>query len=399
MISKISIKQSVVAAGLATVLAAGCTAPVESSSSSEKIAAAKTLDFSYDTTVDQLTHMSCTNMPMSSPLGFNGSAYFTYRMGAYRNGGITLTNAFYNKLKPYTFDSQSEILSSSKANSNTVLQLALRSRENRQAIKVRSGTTAVAGQDYANMFTTLGQGDVSQSLVQNPVNARIHHLRNGLVGGYLLEGTLYFTQGAATVQDVRDFAQGIGATGAGMLAVTYTNGTEFSARSAADVVAGSTVNKAVSVYGRGYIPSFSQPARTGQYAGYPRNTLTTVTETSLDGSVLSPAPVWTCPVSMQLKIVRPEDASTVGCVRQSDPQTASGLMTTDLLAQLKIVRNTLKVEDWYVDIVNHCAIPKHSGQGCYGPVTAVMYAPGDACGTDGAGNSNCVQYASTCYRN
>lgn len=393
MTRKTAILRNVVAVSLSAALLSGCTSPAESSASDVVTTASKTLDFAYDTSVDQLTHMSCTNMPMSSPLPFNGSAYFTFRMGAYNSGGITLKDSFYSALKKFSFDSQAEVLAGSAANTNTILQLAVRSRENRQAIKVRSGTTAVSGQDYFNMLGTLGASDISQTLVQNPANGRVKHIRNGSAGGYYLEGSLYFTQGAAVVQDVRDFTQGIGSTGAGMLAVTYTNGTDFNARSPADVTKGSTVNKQVVVYGRGYIPTFSQPAVSGLYTSYPRNTVTAINESSLDGTTLSPLPSWTCPATLQLRIVRLEDLGKAGanCVRQSDPQV--------LTPELKLVRNTLRVEDWYVDLARRCMIPKHAGAGCYGPITDIKYSMGDACGTDGAGNSNCVQYASTCYRN
>lgn len=388
-------KRAVVAAGLSALLASGCTSPVDTSDTDVVAAAAKTLDFSYDATVDQFTHMSCTNLTMSNPLPYNGSAYFTYRTGAYYNAGVTLKDSFYTTLKKYAFDRQAEILAESAANTNTVLQFALRSRENRQAIKVRTGTSAVANQDYMNMLSELGDQDSALTFVRNPSGARIKHMRNGSVGGYALEGSLYFTQGAAAVQDTRDFAQGIGAGGAGMLAITYTNGSDFSARSAADVVAGSKVNKTYSVYGRGYIPTFSQPAVAGLYSGYPKNVFSTMTETSLDGTTLSPAPVWSCPTSLQLRIVRAEDAGKVAgamdCVRKTD--------SVPMSAELKMVRNTLKVEDWYVDLDHKCIIPKHAGLGCYGTVTDIKYSMGDTCGTDANGNSNCVQYASTCYRN
>jgi hypothetical protein len=393
-----SFMRVLVAAGLNLGLAsmvAGCTSPVQTDADSVVAAQAKLLDFSYDASLDQFTHMSCTNMPMSSSASFNKSAYFTYRMGAYSKGGVELNDAFYMALKKYKSDQQADILSASPANTNTVLQLSMRGRLDYQNLYVKSGS-AIAGQDYFNMLTSLGGSDVAQLLVNNPAGARIRHIRNGSAGGYLMEGSLYFSDNPALTQATRDFLQGAGNQqgNAGVLTMTYTNGAATKARSQADVVQGSAVNSSRSVYGRGYSPSFSQPSIGGLYSLFPKNTVTSMTEASLDGSTISPAPVWTCPASMQLRIIRAADLAKAGasdCVRKSDP--------SPLPADLKLLRNTLRVEDWYIDTAHRCMIPKHADLDCYGAATTITYTMGDTCSTDLAtGLSNCVQFASTCYR-
>lgn len=404
-----SFRLGFVAAGLSLLMAA-CTSPPEGSSNDVVTTQGKLLAFSLDTTVDQFTHMSCTNMPTASGTILNTSAYFTYRIGAYNGAGLTLNDAFYTTLKKYNSSVQAEILAASPANDNTVLQLAMRSRQNYQNVYSKTSGSPTANVDYYNMLTNLGSDDIAQVLVANPAGGRIKQIRNGQPGGYRLEGSLYFMDNAAMVQSTRDFLQGVGnaAGTAGVLAITYTNGSSTSARSQADTVVATatpaaggtpvpTVNNAYSVWGRAYFPVFGkpsyQPSGVSYGSTYPSNVVTSFTEQSMDGSSLNPAPQWICPTSMQLRIVRPADLGQTGtsdCVRASDPANPS--------PELKLLRNTLRVEDWYIDLPHHCLISKHVGQtDCYGTVTSVKYA--DTCSTDPTtGFSNCVQWASTCYR-
>jgi hypothetical protein len=334
-------------------------------------------------------------MPVGGTNSFSTSAYFTYRMGAYNQGGVTLTDDFYTSLKKFKFDQQAEILAASSANTGTVLQLAMRGRLDYQNLYLRSGANAAANQDYWNMLTTLGSTETAQTLVNNPSGARVKYLRNGNPGGYRMEGSLYFSDNAAMVQATRDFLSGRSST-MGLITMTYTNGTT-KARSPSDVDDTSTANASRVVYGRGYAPGFGLPdistvPGSSLNSSYPANVVTSLTETSLEGKTLSPAPVWLCPASLQLRIVRAADVGNAGtqCTRKSDPAV--------LPAELKLLRNTLKVEDWYIDLANHCMIPKRAGLDCYGTRTDVAYTMGDACSTDANGFSNCVQYASTCYR-
>jgi len=388
-----TLKRALVAVALSVAaVGSGCTSPVQSSGDDVITTAGKALAFSYDATLDQFTHMSCTNMPVGTN-AFSTSAYFTYRMGAYNQGGLTLSDSFYSSLKKFKTDSQAEILAASPANTSTVLQLAMRGRLDYQNLYLRAGT-ATANQDYWNMLTDLGNAETASTLVANPSGSRIRYIRNGNPGGYRMEGSLYFSDNATMVQATRNFLSG-SANPSGLLTLTFSNG-DTQARSPADTVSGSTVNKSRVVFGRGYQPSFGLPdvssTGSGLYNGYPANVVTSFQEYSLDGTTLSPAPQWSCPVSLQLRIVRASDLTKAGanCVRKSDPAVLS--------AELKLLRNTLKVEDWYIDLAHHCMIPKRSGTDCYGTRTDIAYTMGDTCGTDANGFSNCVQYASTCYR-
>ncbi|RYZ75284.1 MAG: hypothetical protein EOP05_08235, partial [Proteobacteria bacterium] len=219
--------------GLMVGLTVGCTQPVEVDADSKLVSASKSLPLSYDTSIDQVAHMSCSNMPTSS--NFNKSAYFTYRVGAYTDGGIQLKDSFFETLKNRKAEYQSSVLVGSAANKDTVLQVALRSRANYQALYTKSGT-ATLDQDYANIFTELGTEDVSDSLIALPIGSRMKFIRTGTVGGARLEGSLYFGDTATMVQSSRDFLQGKGSTAGstGLLGLTYTNGSATSARSILD---------------------------------------------------------------------------------------------------------------------------------------------------------------------
>jgi hypothetical protein len=104
---------------------------------------------------------------------------------------------------------------------------------------------------------------------------------------------------------------------------------------------------------------------------------------------------WSCPSSLQFRIIRPEDLAEPGanCVKKPDPSVVSPT------SALGIVRNSLKTEDWYIDMTNRCIIPKRSSlesPSCYGNIKKVTYAMGDGCVE--AGEGICVAIASVCYR-
>jgi hypothetical protein len=145
-----------------------------------------------------------------------------------------------------------------------------------------------------------------------------------------------------------------------------------------------------SVYGRGYRIAFRKPEFT-TFASYPENALASVTEMSLlSASDNSGNGTWTCPTGMQFRVVRAEDVAKpeANCQRTPDPAVLS--------PELALVRNSLRVEDWYIDMTRKCIIPKKSGGACYGSFQTVVYNAGSACNP--AADSVCMAVASICYR-
>ena len=120
---------------------------------------------------------------------------------------------------------------------------------------------------------------------------------------------------------------------------------------------------------------------------------------------------WTCDPAMQFRILRnnlTSDLSLAGCnISVDNPSDA----------KLKIVRNSFKVEDWYVDMTNRCLIPKKPGGGCYSnsvgiPANTPPTVPGgtvypndflnyniaSAAFAPGSNNNIFVEFGSICYR-
>lgn len=377
-------------------LVSGCTNPVPVEGEDKLASEAAKLDFVYDATIDQIAHMSCSAMPITKPnVAYDRSAYFTFRVGAYRNAGLQLSDSFYASVGKKPIEKQAEILALSEKNTNTILQVALRGRSNYQTLFTSNGEATV-NFDYANMLAPLGTAEMSQTLVNLPEGERIKYVRNGQPGGYRFEGSLLFTTDFGLVQSTRNFL-----ADQGLLAVTYSldgsdDTTASMARSPGDVE-GSKTDTGRSVYGRGYQIGFSKPLVSSLHAQYPQNVLSSVSEVNLDSaSNRTGLGTWTCPSDLQFRIVRAEDiARNLNCKKVPDPATLN--LSNPKHVFLQYARNSLKAEDWWIDMDGKCIIPKKSGLSCYGSYQNVQYSMGDACNNNSDGI--CVAYASICYRN
>ncbi|MEK7355174.1 MAG: hypothetical protein AAB250_01905, partial [Bdellovibrionota bacterium] len=353
---------------------------------------AEELPFAYDAKIDQIAHLSCSDLKQDSNLGFSQSAYFTIRAGAYRSGGLQLNDAFYSSVGRKPIEKQAEVLSMSPANTQTVLQLSMRSRSGYQTLNTRTGTV-VMGQDYTNMLAPLGESGLSNTLVNLPQGSYVRHARSGRAGGYRFEGDLIYTDNYTLWND---FKTKMNSTF--LLAMTFTQGgtgndKDYSARAPADFEF-STTPRDRSVYGMGYELGFAVPA--GRSTNYPYAVLQNVGEKSLENRAASGT--WTCNSSLQLRVVRAEDAGSAlaNCRKMVDPTN----LTAAEKFRLEIIRNSFRVEDWYVDLTNNCIIPKRADPGCYGAATQISYPVADACTVTGeAGKGHCLAYASICYRN
>lgn len=381
--------------GLLVIGFQNCSQPPLVDSESQLDTEASKVDFAYDSTIDQITYMSCAVSEVGT---FDAGAYFSFRVGAYRNGGIRLNDGFRQKEGRKPPEKQATLLGASPANSQTKVQLAIRKLDNFQVMYTSSGSS-VHGQDYVNIFEPLGTMDLSDLLVRTDPASRLRYLRNGTVFGSRFEGSLYFTKNPTLAGSIRTALRNDA-----FLAQTYAHsapsqtggpGTgDTLARSPRDVVEGSTANQYTQVYGRGYNLKFAQPTdgTTPSAASFPNVILREVSELNLaSSSDRTGLSTWTCPENLRFKIVRPEDSRSgaTTCATAPDP----GVLTSDL----SIVRNQLRVEDWYVDMTNRCIVPKKSVTTCYGAgVTQVRYDITQTC-TEGV-DPACVSFASVCYR-
>jgi hypothetical protein len=386
-----------------------CSQPLTSNTNDSLQALAEKQSFAYDATIDQLSYMSCSNV-VASPE--NGSAYYTIRAGAYYSGGLRLDPTYRNSMTMTPMNRMVELLTSAPQNTGTVLQMAVRPKGLLQNIQMHSGQTPVAGVDYVNLLAPLGGQDVSEILLGLSPGVRINRIRDGSITGTRLAGDLQFNSAYGVESGLR------GAMSKSMLTLTYTNGganatNDVTARAPSDLPTATASPSSTTalpntqyVFGRGYVINFSLPSV--GYAlpnGYPANVISPdasgttgsgVREVNLANPLdTTSIGQWTCPVSMQFRIIRAADLGTAGvnCNVKPDP----ALMPADLA----IVRKSLPVEDWYVDMANHCIIEKTHGTGCYGTASKVVYTT-DACYTDvtnpGTASGICVAYASVCYR-
>ena len=121
-----------------------------------------------------------------------------------------------------------------------------------------------------------------------------------------------------------------------------------------------------------------------------------INEAPLDPKAPIPTtrPLWSCPTGLQFRIVRAMDIGKAGvnCNMLPDPATPSALLT--------LVRQTLRDEDWYVDMADQCIVAKGTGADCYGTPGAtpnVAYIMTDAINANDPTVTS-VSYASICYR-
>lgn len=402
---KITVIALLVGAVGSVTLFQNCTAPAEVDNDSMLKQEADKLDFAYDTKLNQIGYMSCANLAAGT---YDSSAYFSYRAGAYDNNatlglstdnaGIKLKDEFFQAVRSRSLDMKWGILSESAANKSTIPQLAIRGIGNLQSVQTSAGT-AVANQDYQNMLEELGVSGISKQLVQLEDGKRMKYLTNQTILGSRLEGSLHFGASETAAASVRNGLNGDST----MLTVTYSDmkassSIEYSARSPATAFPEtSTANLNRDVYGRGYHLRFTKPQNS--HANYPVNQLQAVTEQDLH-DLSDREGAWNC-TDLRFKIIRPADAAGQGCRMQPDD-----LAYPTQRKLMKIVRNMLKYEDWWVDYENRCIIPKNTANpGCYGSNKIIQYDLTKECtgnpATNNAlveANKACLSFASICYR-
>ncbi len=162
------------------------------------------------------------------------------------------------------------------------------------------------------------------------------------------------------------------------------------------------------IFGVAVQPRFKQP---GNNPGpdLPPRVLSSINDVVVDermrGELQAP---WECPNNMQFMIVLPEDAiyqdansnTIVRCAMDPDPVNPP--------EELKIIRQSIYAEDFYVDRVRRCIVPKpdHTVEGsCYGrnsntQLTHIINYDSFASNGCGFGNVNglCPHFASVCFR-
>lgn len=359
-----------------------CSQPPDSTDGSSQFGTSyiEKLPHAYDAKMDTIAHMSCTNSVVNLP----GRAYFTYRVGAYSSstGGLSLTPAFREATKYFSVEQRLQGIQESTANMNTRLSLAIRSEDSIDSI-LREGTLAV-GEEIESFLPALDSTSVATPLAALPVGYMVNYFP-GSDRRRLMEASIRLNKYDNVVKDTRIDLSAVGATRSKFLAVGYSNSADE-----ADQVLRKPVN------GTGFKLTFGVPS--GMSLPNEDRVLRSVTEYSL--STRQPVGgTWKCPSNYQFTIVRPEDK-------------AAGLVCTSFVDRadtpaeeeaLRAIRRVLRVEDWYVDVKNHCVMPRETADYCYDrPDRSVPETRKIQYGVSTCDSKNtsilCPHYVSVCLR-
>lgn len=338
--------------------------------------------FAYSAKIDTLAYMSCANMNEADP-----SAYFTFRMGAYAAGGLSLNSDFLAQARALspTLSNLPQLVTSNELNRDLRLQCSLR-RESDMVV-FATQQTPQENRDFQNFFPVLSDTAVINRLTATTTSS-VRAVPSDLTDGRFECSMGFHSAPEATAAGIRSEMRQTA-----LLALTFHPGEASDATVAlgpGDFTEQPTNGTLNTAYGTGLEVSFKQGA-TG--VGNAPRVLASVREVDL----LTKNEVtanWQCPAELILRIVRPLDADAltgtgepyVNCDRVTDPPVLS--------ADMEKIRRVLRVEDWYVDFANKCAIPKPGVIGsCYGPDTDIEYA-NLACG----GGKVCSHFISVCLR-
>jgi hypothetical protein len=364
---------------------------------------ASTINFAFDTQIDQVAYMSCHQTGTT----FDKSTYFTFRIGGYgATAGTGITQTFLNQTNGMQPAIKKTMLTTSPANSGARPVLSIRRPTMAQQPYVMSGSTPNYQLDHSYMLGVLTDEMFASKFIATPAE-RIKYLRDGVnVEGLRLEGSLYLNNGYSGLEKVRTELINNNA----LIAINYSvPGNDLqSVRAPATYFTG-TADRNNSVYGSGLRVSFKQaPSSDVNSPSWLLSQVDLVSmELAANGSRSESFNYLNCDPALAFKIIDPRDAATQGCAMKADnPSTTA---ETNLLRRARL---TLRVEDWYIDLAKKCIVPKKTSNavsGCYGqPEKAfndpsrvlIEYDVTKPClpSPSTTANKACPAFASICYR-
>ena len=335
--------------------------------------------FPYEIGFDQVAYLSCSEQENVQSDG--GDPFFTFRVGAYRSQGLRITSQYRDQVEKVSDENVVNALRESTFSAGTQIQLSIRTFDSLQGIyHDPEHGDGIEGLDYSYFFPTLGEHlfygeqDLSHVLwFMKPGE----YLRN-YVGGrnapeYRFEGQVKFMAAELMAKGLRSHF-----SHRGILALGFTKVGEplnllgpGSFLTSQDPGSGEkTPSQGAindlrrNVFGMVVQPRFKQP--TPLYGGspgpdMPPRVLASIKEYIVDSrKTNTDIETWECPKEMQFMIVLPEDADEVGCATKPDPAEPDD--------QLRIIRQSLYSEDWWIDRRRRCIVPKGGvvEGSCYG---------------------------------
>ena len=410
--------------GLVLGLFQNCTSSVPFGDTNYYSKLVSSSTFPYEVGFDQVAYLSCSEQGNIQSDGYG--AFFTFRMGAYKNLGIRITDEYRNSIEKVTDETVISALQESLISSGTRLQFALRTLDNLQFMYVdgENNQEGLEGSDFQSFFSQMGSGDLSRLLWSLEPEK---YLRNYISGHraleYRFEGQVNFMASQSMERGLRSFFGN-----RGLITLTFANNGESQPLGPGSFLEmqQETDNEAINdpandvrqnVFGMAVQPRFKQPNISwGGSPGpdMPPRVMASITEYIIDDrKEISDLRPWECSDDMQFMIVLPAYASyqplddegnpigerIIRCAMKPDP--------IDPDPQLKIIRQSLFSEDWYVDLELSCVVPKEGFvvEGtCYGinsntqQTHRINYDTfSEECGFQSE-QGLCPHYASICYR-
>lgn len=401
----------------------------------------------YEFNTNQLAYLSCSEQ---GNVANDHGVFFTFRAGAYNdaNGnpvaGLRLTEDFLFDTRRQNNFSRMDTLFEDKGTSLSRLQFATRRGSNLAGMFVNSSSNGGTEEiDFDYVFGDFGSDEMSAALLTAPTGEYMNYWAPaGINKDAYFEGTLVYNGSESLAQQLRQFFS----TG-GILAWTFADSNNpESIRSIEfydndddpDTEEPVVTDRAL---GTGYKVEFKQPLAANWYtagnthANVPKRVLQSVSEFDLNSKATIAN--WVCPRELQLRVVFPDDIWVVGnpkdpsnnanfvanpinpsvagqagltnkLCRQIEDTNALNNGTALLQSHLAIVRRSLPISDWYVNLTDRCIIPKRYTLGsCYGidSGTGDTRSPeynntatcNPAINTTGVGV--CSHYFSACYKN
>ncbi|MCB9072459.1 MAG: hypothetical protein H6623_02465 [Bdellovibrionaceae bacterium] len=331
----------------------------------------------YETRLDQIAYMSCAEQ---SGIDNDAGMFFTFRLGAYGNSaGIRITDGFYSQTRRAKNQERMQILGDDTGTALSRLQFSVRQQKKLSYMLTNQDTTeGVEEQDFDFVLGDLGSDEMSASLLTLSSGTFMNYwAAGGITRDAQFAGTMVFNGSESQAQDLRnkltqDWMITLGFS-------EFTNPRALRTPAAYDTTtdaSNSDTTPTDTALGTGLMVKFKQPdpTRWGQtgapHPTMPKRVLSTIYEVDL----ASPKKVlasWSCPSSLQLKVVYPEDAANpdpVNAAQQVCPQVEDDHADNTVdQARLALIRRTLPAVDWYVNIAHQCVIPRRYVKGsCYG---------------------------------
>jgi len=363
--------------------------------------------FPYHADFDQVAYMSCSEQGDVFP---DPQTFFTFRVGAYRTGGLGLSDEFIEATERVNERTVRNVLLQNELSVGSRLRFALRPNENFLNIYRNADSSELGeeGTDFSSALTNMGEISLVDQIMGMAPGQKLLTWDNAPFESQIrLEGSLYFDSSELLQNDMRNqITRGM------LLALTFNEEESGQPRGPSSREETASTDLRRDVFGSAVQIRFRQPfpgdfenvagsrfASTAPSTDTPPRLLGSVQEVSI-GSNSDPAtfPPWTCPDSLAFRIVLPQHAVAQGCQIQPDPAIPS----QDLTA----IRQSLYVEDWYIDTINRCAIPREDRirtGSCYGidsdtdDTRIIQYDFSQPCGLDD-NKGACAHFVSICVR-